>query len=183
MDKVLTNGSDHRVLVLEERVRRLEDVVASLQDTRQLEARVAETVSARMAGNRPGNGQEVAGVILSAGRQLFPTAVEARPRTGTVQATGAWILFEIYAEARCLVRMYLDPRYRLGWCGRVLPLVLLAAIITSFFWIPGTSAPILGTLIDKVVDLVLAFVLFKVLHREVTQYRQLSPDLPVALRL
>ena len=42
---------------------------------------------------------------------------------------------------------------------------------------------IVGTLLEKVVDLLLAFVLFQVVHREATRYRTTSPDLPPSLRL
>jgi hypothetical protein len=38
-------------------------------------------------------------------------------------------------------------------------------------------------LLVKAVDLVLAFVLYKVLHRAVRRYRETSPDLPPSLRL
>ena len=48
---------------------------------------------------------------------------------------------------------------------------------------PGTSIPWIGTLIDKLVDVPLAFLFFKVLSYEARRYRQLSPDLPVSLRL
>jgi hypothetical protein len=67
----------------------------------------------------------------------------------------------------------------------LLPLVLLAAIATSWIWLPGTSIlpTVVTTLVVKAVDLLLALVLFKVLHREVTRYRNSSPDLPPSLRL
>jgi len=65
---------------------------------------------------------------------------------------------------------------------RFLPLGLLALILTSWFWLPGSSVPIMGTLFDKALDLVLAFLLFKVLSREARRYREVTPDLPESLR-
>jgi hypothetical protein len=65
----------------------------------------------------------------------------------------------------------------------VVPLVLLAGIATSGFWVLGSSIPILGPLLTRAVDLVLAFVLFKVLGKESRRYRQTAPDLPPSLRL
>jgi hypothetical protein len=100
-----------------------------------------------------------------------------------------WLLFDIYADLRAMVRMYLDFRFQMSWAARVAPLILLPAIAMSWLWLPGTallntvSLNILGTLYEKVVDLFLAFVLFKVVHGEVTRYRQTSPDLPPSLRL
>jgi len=79
--------------------------------------------------------------------------------------------------------MFVDPRYHLPWSARVLPLSLVVAIITSYYWMPGTTIPVLGTWINKAVDLVLAFVLFKWLGQEARRYRQTSPDLPPNLRL
>jgi hypothetical protein len=65
----------------------------------------------------------------------------------------------------------------------VAPLILAVAIVTSWWWVPATSIPIVGTLLDKAVDLVLAFVLFKVLSHEARRYRETSPDVPAKLRL
>lgn len=80
--------------------------------------------------------------------------------------------------------MFVDPRYQLPWTARVLPLVMLAAILTSKYWIPGSSIPILGDwLLVKLINLLLAFVLFKWLGHEARRYRRTSPDLPPSLRL
>jgi hypothetical protein len=192
-------GADPRVAALEERVHRLEDVVAGLQDTREMEERVTERVAARVAPAR-GNGlRDSAGLIIDAGRHLLPAAVEAL-RTGAADADPppqgppqpaapplreSWLLFDVYAEARATLRMFIDPRYRIGWRGRLLPLLLLGAIVTSWIWLPGTAIlpGFVSALLVKVVDLALAFVLFKILHREVCRYRETSPDLPPSLRL
>ena len=81
--------------------------------------------------------------------------------------------------------MFRDPRYRQSWQTRVLSLVLLLGILTSWFWVPGLAflPSMLGTLIDKFIDLLLAFVLCKVLSREAHTYRVVAPDLPHGLRL
>jgi hypothetical protein len=92
----------------------------------------------------------------------------------------------MFADARVILRMFFDPRYRLSLTGRFVPLFLLALIATSHFWgcVLGTGLPLgIGTLLDKAVDLVLAFVLFKVLGQEARRYRETSPDLPPDLRL
>ncbi len=189
------NAADPRVAVLEDRVRRLEDVVASLQDTRQMEARVIEGLASRVSRGGSNGLRESAGLIIDAGRHLLPAAVgalkegadaaDAQADTAAVSARRPWLLFEVYAELRAMLRMYVDPRYRLGWQGRTLPLLLVAAIATSWVWLPGTSIlpGFVSTLYMKIFDLALAFVLCKVVHREVTRYRATSPDLPASLRL
>lgn len=80
--------------------------------------------------------------------------------------------------------MFLDPRYQLPWSARALSLVFLAAILTSYYWLgPISSIPLLGGILNKLVDLLLAFLLFKWLGHEARRYRQTSPDLPANLRL
>jgi len=79
--------------------------------------------------------------------------------------------------------MFVDPRYRMARSARLLPLVLVAAILTSSYWVPFASLPVLGGWLVKASDLFLAFLLFKWLGHEARRYRQTSPDLPANLRL
>jgi hypothetical protein len=204
-DIPIPDGADPRVAALEERVRQLEQVVAALQDTRALEERVVERVSAQVKPAPSAGVRESAGLLLQAGRHLLPAAVSVlsesaapaeAPAPAAVPPTPAaapaarqpWLLFSVYAEFRAILRMYLDPRFRLSWQGRLAPLILLPAIALSWFWLPGTAVlsalPFgIDRLYVKIVDLLLAFVLFHVLHREATRYRTTSPDLPPSLRL
>jgi hypothetical protein len=172
---------------LEERVRRLEAALARLEAQRNQEPKPSE----RVRRERPSS-TSTAAVLIDVGKKIFGPS-EPKPATAAPAAATAaspphggrrpWLLFEMLAEARAILRMFFDPRYRLSWFGRVAPLVLAAAIVTSWWWVPLTSIPIFGTLLDKTVDLVLAFVLFKVLGHESRRYRETSPDLPPNLRL
>jgi hypothetical protein len=158
---------------LETRVCRLEDAVASLQDTQPMEERIVERVSSRL--------EDRSGSLLRTGRRLLPAAIGVlnaqadivhQPASPLSEGSRAkWFLIEIYAEARLVVRMYLDRRYRMSWAGLVIPPILIVAIAVSWYWLPGTSLPVLGTIVDKSVDLLLAFVVFKVLSREARRYR------------
>lgn len=174
---------------LEQRVCRLEDAVATLQDTRPLEERIVERVSRRMK-NASAAALQDSGRVLNAGRQLLPAALDLiRSKAVEAERGGAgpsgslprpWLLFDAYAELRTMVRMYLDPRYRPTWPARIAPLALLALIMTSWIWLPGTSilwTPLM-TIIDKAVDVALAFLAFKILNREARRYRELVGDLP-----
>jgi len=198
------NGAEGRVQALEERVRRLEEVVGRLQDVRVPEPPAAVPIPSALpasADSSAGAVRASAGVLLEAGRTLLPAAgavlaataavaeAQARAQVGAAPRQPSWLLVDVYAEARALLRMYLDRRFRLTWQARLLPLILVAAIATSWIWLPGAeifnkvTLGIGGTLYVKVIDLVLAFVLFKVLHREVSRYRSTSLDLPPSLRL
>lgn len=179
------------VTTLEMRVRRLEDALAQWQELRAREAREAR------AGTPPAGQVQCAppapkpasttSLLLDVGKRLLQPSEPVAPAAATPAREGRrGLLGEAIAEARAIVRMYVDPRYRLSWFGRVVPLGLIALIATSQFWgcVLGTALPLgIGTLLDKAVDLVLAFVLFKVLGQEARRYRETSPDLPPNLRL
>jgi hypothetical protein len=132
-------------------------------------------------------------VLLDVGKRFLGAAAQIVPPTPAPvpsiphppnRSGVLWLLWDTWAEARAIVRMFVDPRYHLPWSARVLPLVVLAAILTSKYWIPGSSIPVLGEwLLVKLIDLLLAFVLFKWLGHEARRYRQTSPDLPSSLRL
>ena len=51
-------------------------------------------------------------------------------------------------------------------------LILVPAILLSHFWVPLAHVAWVGPIIDKLIDLILAFFLFKGLNRESTRYRQ-----------
>jgi hypothetical protein len=180
-------------LTLEQRVRRLEDALLSLHESRATETRpVAHPVEAPPAVPPPVPQPTSTAVLLDVGKRLLgvaaqtvPPAPLAVPNVAHPGGRGGllWLLWDTWAEARIIARMFVDPRYHLPWPARVLPLFLLAAILTSYYWIPGTTIPLLGSWINKAVDLLLAFFLFKWLGHEARRYRQTSPDLPSSLRL
>lgn len=180
-------------LSLEQRVRRLEDALLSLQERSAAEPRpIAPLAEVLPSEPSPLPQPTSTAVLLDVGKRLLgvaaqtvPPAPIAVPNVAHPGARGGllWLLWDTWAEARIIVRMFVDPRYHLPWRARVLPLFLLAAILTSYYWIPGTTIPLLGSWINKAVDLLLAFLLFKWLGHEARRYRQTSPDLPSSLRL
>jgi hypothetical protein len=188
------------VVALEQRVSRLEDAVATMQDTHQLEERVVERLTrlAPVAAPAAASSPNSAGMLLEAGRRLLPAAVDviqaeardadARARQPPAQTTRPpWLLVDTYAEVRAMFQMYVDRRYRMTWVGRVVPLTLFLAILTSSFWFPVLPAAfqfsqVVGLLLMKPVDLVLAFFLFRTLGREAQRYREIAPDLPPRVR-
>lgn len=176
---------------LERRVRCLEDAVAALQDTRQLETRIADRVADRVNRSQMNALRESAGLAIEAGRRLLPLGAgqSASARDIPGQTSGRplrqlWLLFDVYDELRAMFRMFVDRRYHLSWTAWIVPLVLVAAILTSWIWVPGTMLlpGFLGTVLDKTVDLMLAFLAYKILSREAGRYREVFPDLSTPLR-
>jgi hypothetical protein len=177
---------------LEERVRRLEDALAQLRAVKAAEVRVAERVTLPPGHPPPPAAVPVipppstAGMLLEAGKRWLGAAASAA-RKAPGELKRAALFWEAVAEARTIVRIYLDPRYRLSWLGRLVPPALVLVIVLSGWWVPGGSVPVFGTyfhpLLVKGIDLLLAFVLFKVLGYEARRYRETAPDLPPSLRL
>ena len=175
---------------LEQRVRRLEDAVAQLQDTRQVEDRIVERLTQQ---RNEAVVRDSAGMILDAGKRLLPVAagmIQSETRTAEAQARGtaaplrrSWLLFDLMAEARTMVRMFVDPRYRMTWPGRLV-LPVLGILLLATWWELGSLSKlsfveVIMALLEKVADLVLAFLAYKVLTREVSRYREQIPDAPL----
>jgi hypothetical protein len=181
-----------RVEALEHRVLRLEDAVAQLQDTQPIEERVAERVADRIGRNRTHPVRDTTGIIIEAGRHLLPaTLASVQDPSSTSEPPSAkpsinWtgLLWELLVELRAIFFMFVDPRYRLGWPTRILSILLVVAIATSRFWPPMSMLPdMIAAILDKIVDLALSYVLWKVLIHESRRYRQTAPDLPPSMRL
>lgn len=178
-------------LSLEQRVRRLEDALAQLHEQHGIETRIAPQPSPRPAAPPVA----ATAALFDVGKRLFGAAAEAvthapppSPAAAPPSSAGSgvlWLLWDTWAEARAIARMFVDPRYQLPWSSRLIPLVLLAAfLIPKKFWVPGAQIPFVGDwLLSAIIDLLLAFLLFKWLGHEARRYRQSSPDLPPSLRL
>jgi hypothetical protein len=178
-----------------ERIRRLEETLTEVQNLPAIEQRVADRVATQLQREKPAppeepHGLSSAGAILDAGKQLLPTfvlppalPVASPPPHASTAAQRMWLLADVVAEARVIVRMYVDPRYALSWMGRTVPLVLLVAFATAQWWVPFGSLPGVGWIPVKVAELLTGFLLFKVLGHEARRYRQTAPDLPPSLRL
>ncbi len=180
---------------LEERVSRLEVGLAQLQDTQQLEERVAAKVTDHITHElAPAAGTSPTAGLAAIGKRLFSMTTSPHPpRTLSPRPAGSrpgWLLWDMLAEARIILRMYVDPRYRMTWVGRVVPIVMLvcflgATYVVSLVPILGPlllKVPIVGDLVLSAVQLLIAYVLFKVLSHEARRYREISPDLPKSLR-
>src|SRR5260370_5857569 len=151
----LSRGEGDPLLAsLEQRVQRLEEAVGVLQEAAgkpQVKVGPAPVNSDNiMAGNPPDRPQGPA------------------PETATTRPP--WLLVDILNESRAMVRMFFDIRYRVGWFTRLLVMILLAMIFTSGLWFPLAYLPLLGPPCDKILDVILAFLTYKVLSRDARRY-------------
>jgi hypothetical protein len=92
----------------------------------------------------------------------------------------SWLFLDVLNELRTIVRMFFDSRYNIRWSTSLVAIVMLVAIFTSYLWLPFSGFTILGTVWDKLVDLVLAFFAYKALSREARRYRDTVAALPPA---
>jgi hypothetical protein len=167
------------VAALRERIHRLEDAVAALQDTRPLEDRVVERVVERVrppiARDNPeiknGSRPPVLGVVRGNEESAPPAAIPMGLReTPSARQKSPWLLFDLLGEVRTIVRMYFDPRYHMSRLARLMPVVVLVIVALSWFFLDGHILYI-GTVIDKLIDLFLFVLTYKVLTREADRYR------------
>jgi hypothetical protein len=167
---------------LEERVRRLEDAVASMQDTRGLEDRVVERLAERIT--RP-PARTATGVLVEASRRMLPAAVSLvqSPPQGaagpaalpTGDAPSRWLIFDVYDEVRTIIRMIFDRRYHC-WSVRLIPVVALGLVLFSWIFIHGLL--LVGPLIDRAFDVVVVFVASAALSRKAAHYRAALAQAP-----
>jgi hypothetical protein len=149
---------------LEARVQRLEATVAPLQDLQALEDRVVERVSQRV----PSTAAQAASLMSAAGSALRTLA----PPAGQTAAHASWLAVDVYREITTIAKMFFDLHDKVGWMTRLLVLILIPAILTSHWWLPLTNIWVIGDLLDKLVDLALAFVVIRALTREAQRYRE-----------
>jgi hypothetical protein len=85
----------------------------------------------------------------------------------------AWLLTQVVGEFRLMVMMYFDPRYRLSRVAQFGVPAVLSLIAFSYFVFNYTCAiPIAAQIGERVVLVILAVVLYKLLSRETARYKQ-----------
>lgn len=153
------------VETVDDRLRRLEQALATMQNTAAVEDQVAERVVARLTSGYD------AGLMPALTDVVLPSMAA---RAADEAAGGFWTRLQVFKELRLSARMYLDPRYRLSRVGQFgVPLVLGLMFFNylTFNWIIAIPLlPFVGTLAERVVLVVLAVVLYKLLAREAARY-------------
>ena len=85
---------------------------------------------------------------------------------------------ELFRDFWTTIRMYLDPRYRVRRATQLLaPFILLLFAFNCFFFNSVFAVPILSSVLEKAIDVILAVLLYKVVSRELVRYRQVIEQL------
>jgi hypothetical protein len=176
---LLPDPADHTLL--ENRLQRLEAELVRMRNAATAETRIAHHAAPAGADESGGFWGRLFGpsrpAKIAQGASGLPSLVPPGVRH-------TWLLLDALAELRAMYWMFFDPRYHLSLTARLAPLVIVALIVTSYYWMPGTLLPFfIGAIIEKLCDLILAYLLFKLLSYESRRYRETAPDLPPSLRL
>jgi hypothetical protein len=82
-------------------------------------------------------------------------------------------LLDMVADGRLMLKMLFDRRYTMAWTTYMVVWLFVPAILLSGWWFPLAYVPLIGSYLDKIFDLILAFCIYKALSREAHRYRQL----------
>jgi hypothetical protein len=94
----------------------------------------------------------------------------------TVAAVNAlrrpWLVTELLGEIGTMVRMYLHPRYRVRRATQMTVLLLLGLVLANHLLLGFVfHMPVASDILQCLIDLVLAVLLYKALSREVGRFR------------
>ena len=155
---------------LAERMHRLEGEVAELRHTL---SELAEIVVGDIRERRE------AAIAVSAPVSELPIPPSLVPGgETTLKAVNAmrrpWLLFDLLREVAATVRMYMDPRYRVRRATQLMVPLILVLFGANYLILNHTllDIPVFRHIVERVVEIVLAVLLYKVLMREVARYRQ-----------
>jgi len=180
---------------MEDRLHRLEQAIAALQDTKLMEERLLERVMNRVdqapatpqappvATLAPPENHGANDAIVGAGMALLPGALRAvssslnsatdprrydsqRPSLFSAQS---WLLLDLVQELRTFGMMMLDYRFRPSWTVKTVPICCLALVILNFVFLGG---------IFHLLDIIPTIVAYKTLSREAQRYRAELPYMP-----
>lgn len=98
------------------------------------------------------------------GAILVPTEHEPARRS--------WFILDLWAELRLAVRMYFDPRYRLSRLAQIaFPAFFLLIALNYFLFSVWFSIAVVSPIVERLLDVILAVLAYRILARELDRYR------------
>jgi hypothetical protein len=99
------------------------------------------------------------------GAILAPPEYQEPPRRG-------WFFGQLWAEVRLAVRMYFDPRYRVSRTAQIaFPLFAALLVLNYFLFSVWFSIAVVSPVAERLLDVILAVLAYRVLTRELDRYR------------
>jgi hypothetical protein len=150
----------------------------SNRDSAALEERLVERLAARVPSAMPAAETPIP---VRPGPRWYDRVNPFKPRAIVPPpVSSGWLIWDMLTEARFLCGMIFDSRFWMGWTSRAVVVICLTALLlVEYLTLPITYpislVPFIGWIIvlfiDKLLTLVLAFIIFKVLARETARYR------------
>lgn len=129
----------------------------------------------------PAPAPEAPDALESAARAVLPLVrLLPPPPEGTILAPPepheplrrGWFVSQIWSEIRLAVRMYFDPRYRVSRTAQIaFPLFAALLVLNYFLFSVWFSIAIVSPIVERLLDVVLAVLAYRVLMRELDRYR------------
>jgi hypothetical protein len=165
---------------LADRLHRVEGEVAELRHTMSELAEIVvgdikERREAAAAMSAPMPEVSIPSTLAPGGQTVLNTVNAARR---------PWLLIDLVREFGVMVRMYMDPRYRVRRATQLMVPLILGLFVASYVFFNNlfVVVPVLTPILEHAVAIVLAVLLYKVLSREVARYRQMLANLTVGPR-
>jgi hypothetical protein len=166
---------------LSNRLHRLETEVTELRDTiaRFADIMIGEVKDLKKAHHEmPMAPPSIAGRYASETNDMpvAETSAVAPPTESTHRRP--WLLMEMIRDLGSTFRMYLDPRYRVRRATQLMvPLILGLFAFNCYVFNFVFTLTFVSNIFEKLFDVVLAILLYQVMHREVIRYRSVIAQL------
>jgi hypothetical protein len=165
-----------RQVELEERIHKLETALAEKPAAAMSEDAVAERVIAKLAtvSSAPQAGSDRVLVLASTSDELPPPPKGAviHPPAPADPTRRMWFLTQLLLEFRLAVHMYFDPRYRISRTTQfTLPGIALLMLFNYFFFTVWVPIAFFSPIAERLIDVFLCVIGYKLLIRELGRYR------------
>jgi hypothetical protein len=83
-----------------------------------------------------------------------------------------WFFAQLAADLRLAARMYFDPRYRVSRLAQcAFPLIGALMVLNYFLFVHWFAWPVFSPIVERLLDVLLAVVAYRMLARELERYR------------
>ncbi len=95
------------------------------------------------------------------------------PLPKTAEVAKSWLLLDFFRDIRTTFSMYLDARYRLRRATQLfVPMIIGLFFLNHLFFSNMLSFGLITAIPEKMLDILLSVLLYKILYREMVRYRE-----------
>ena len=158
---------------LQERIERLEARVAELREISVNDAMIIERVIAQLRGQETDYAPFPHGLAADHRAEtagLVPASIVADVPVEQPDGHWLWRWLGALRELGMIVRMYFDGRYRLSRVAQLAVPGIIGLMVLNYLFFAFWTVPILAPILERLLLVILAFVLYKTLARETYRY-------------